>query len=169
MGMDAGTGNDRICQITLAGGCFWDIEAGFRGIPGIRATVVGYTGGDEEGPEYLHVSTGESGHVEAVRIAYDPAEITLPQVLDHFFGLFDPTAPPPEAGVPGSQYRTAVFCHTDADCVAAEAYIRDAEHSGRYDTPVVTVVQRAGPFWPAEACHQQYYEKMANRYQTPLF
>jgi methionine-S-sulfoxide reductase len=167
--MDAGTGNDRICQITLAGGCFWDIEAGFRGIPGIRATVVGYTGGDEEHPDYIRVSTGETGHVEAVRIAYDPAVITFTEVLDRFFGLFDLSEPAPEAGVPGSQYRPAIFCHDDEDCVAAEAYVRDTGTSGRYDKPVVTVIQRAGPFWPAEECHQQYYEKMANRYRTPLF
>ena len=169
MKMDAGTGNDRICQITLAGGCFWDIEAGFRGIPGIRATVVGYTGGDEEHPDYIRVSTGETGHVEAVRVAYDPEVIPLPEILGHFFNLFDPTAPVSEAGVPGSQYRPAVFCHTEEDCCTAQAYIREAEQSGRYGGPFAVVVRRAGPFWPAEECHQQYYEKMANRYRTPLF
>lgn len=169
MGMDAGSENDRICQITLAGGCFWDIEAGVRGIPGIRATVVGYTGGDEEDPDYIGVGTGRTGHVEAVRIAYDPAVITLSEILDRFFGLFDATVPHPEAGVPGSQYRSAVFCHTEEDCRLVQAYLRDAEPPGNPERPVVTMVQQAGPFWPAEACHQQYYEKMANRYQKPLF
>ena len=118
---------------------------------------------------YIGVGTGRTGHVEAVRIAYDPAVITLSEILDRFFGLFDATVPHPEAGVPGSQYRSAVFCHTEEDCRLVQAYLRDAEPPGNPERPVVTVVQQAGPFWPAEACHQQYYEKMANRYQKPLF
>lgn len=158
-----------VCQITLAGGCFWDIEAGFRGLNGILATMVGYTGGDEENPDYTRVSTGKTGHVEAARIAYDPAVITLPAILSRFFCLFDPTAEEPEAGLYGSQYRSAVFCHTEEECLKTRAFIQHEEASGKYNRPIVTPVLPAGAFWPAEEYHQQYYEKIGNRYRTPLF
>ena len=157
-------------EITLAGGCFWDIEAGFRGVDGILATAVGYTGGDTEHPDYGQVSTGTTGHVEAVRIAYDPAIISLPAILSRFFGLFDPTS---EDGQPrhegSSQYRSFIFCHTEEDCRMAQAFIREEEASGKYKSPVVTTVLPAVVFWPAEDYHQQYFEKLGNRYQKPLF
>ena len=121
MGMNADTEHAPPCQITLAGGCFWDIEAGFRGVPGILATVVGYTGGDEENPDYVQVSTGETGHVEAVRIAYDPEVIALEEILSRFFGLFDPTVPEQETGSSRSQISSVIFCHSEEDC---QAYMR---------------------------------------------
>jgi methionine-S-sulfoxide reductase len=161
-----GTG---VGQITLAGGCFWNIEAGFRRVPGILATVAGYTGGDREHPDYTEVSTGTTGHVEAVRIAYDPASIDLMAIFSHFFSLFDPTAEEVPAGCDGSQYRSVIFCHTEEDCRAAETFIRESEASGNYAHPITTVVQPAGIFWPAEDYHQQYYEKLGARYQKPLF
>ena len=143
----SGENGQTICQITLAGGCFWGIEAGFRGVDGILATVVGYTGGDVEHPEYTSVSTGTTGHVEAVRIAYDPAIMPLHAIFSRFFSLFDP----------------------EDDCLAGQAFIRSEDMSGKYPRPVVTTVRPAGTFWPAEDYHQQYYEKMGNRYRTPLF
>lgn len=158
-----------VCQITLAGGCFWDIEAGIRRVPGILATVAGYTGGDEEHPDYTRVSTGTTGHMEAVRIAYDPAVIGLPAILSCFFSLFDPTAEEAPAGSEGFQYRSAIFCHTEEDCRMARVFIREEEASGNYSCPIVTAVRPAGVFWPAEEYHQQYYEKLRARYQKPLF
>ena len=158
-----------VCQITLAGGCFWNIEAGFRGVTGILATVAGYTGGDEEHPDYALVSTGTTGHVEAVRIAYDPATVCLSGILSLFFGLHDPTAEDSQAGFDGSQYRSFIFCHTEEDCRTAQAFILQEEMSGKYAGPIVTAVRPAGEFWPAEDYHQQYYEKMGNRYRQPLF
>ncbi|WAI02500.1 peptide-methionine (S)-S-oxide reductase MsrA [Methanogenium organophilum] len=169
METNAGTEEMEICQITLAGGCFREIEAGLRKIPGILATVVGYTGGGEENPDYIRVSTGETGHVEAVRIAYDPTVIPLSDILDRFFCLYDPTVKEPETGSEGSQYRSAVFCHTEEDCRTTRAFIHAEEKSGNYCGPIVTEVRTAATFWPAEDCHQQYYEKMANRYRKPLF
>ncbi|KAF1078089.1 peptide-methionine (S)-S-oxide reductase MsrA [Methanogenium sp. MK-MG] len=158
-----------VCQVTLAGGCFWNIEAGFRGVFGILATVVGYTGGDEEHPDYTSVSTGETGHAEAVRVAYDPAIISLAAILSRFFGLHDPASEESQAGFDGSQYRSVIFCHTEEDCWTARAFIREEEASGKYTGPVVTAVLPAVTFWPAEDCHQQYYEKLGNRYRHPLF
>lgn len=161
--------NREFSQITLAGGCFWGIEAGFRHLPGILATMVGYTGGDEEHPDYTRVSTGTTGHVEAVRIAYDPAVITLSAILSRFFSLYDPTAEEAPARSEGSQYRSAIFCHTEEDCSAARRFIREEEDSGKYGLPIVTSVRPAGAFWPAEDYHQQYYEKLGARYRKPLF
>ena len=158
-----------IGQITLAGGCFWDIEAGFCRTPGIIATVVGYTGGNEKNPDYTQVSTGTTGHVESVRIAYDLSVITLPAILTHFFSLFDSTAEQMSIGSDGSQYRSAVFCHTEEDCRTTRAFIRKEEVSGKYTGPIMTAVLPAGIFWPAEDYHQQYYEKLRIRYQKPLF
>ena len=165
----SGENGQTICQITLAGGCFWGIEAGFRGVDGILATVVGYTGGDVEHPEYTSVSTGTTGHVEAVRIAYDPAIMPLHAIFSRFFSLFDPTSEVGEPGFSGSQYRSFIFCHTEDDCLAGQAFIRSEEMSGKYPRPVVTAIRPASTFWPAEDYHQQYYEKMGNRYRTPLF
>ncbi|WFN34125.1 peptide-methionine (S)-S-oxide reductase MsrA [Methanogenium sp. S4BF] len=159
----------KVCQITLAGGCFWDIEAGFRRVPGILATVVGYTGGDEEHPDYTRVSTGTTGHVEAVRIAYDPAVIGLSGILSFFFSQFDPMAEEAPAGSDGSQYRSGIFCHTEEDCRMARVFIREEVASGNYSRPIVTPVLPAGVFWPAEDYHQQYYEKLGTRYRKPLF
>ncbi|GAB7015185.1 peptide-methionine (S)-S-oxide reductase MsrA [Methanogenium cariaci] len=161
--------NQVVGQVTLAGGSFWNIEAGFRGVTGILATVVGYTGGDEEHPDYARVSTGETGHVEAVRVAYDPAAISFTTILSRFFNLHDPASDESQAGFDGSQYRSVIFCHTEEDCRTARAFIREEVASGKYTAPVVTVVVPAAPFWPAEECHQQYYEKLGNRYRRPLF
>lgn len=158
-----------IGQITLAGGCFWGIEAGFREVPGILATVVGYTGGGVEHPDYTQVSTGKTGHVEAVRIAYDPNFISLGAILSRFLGLFDPTSEEGQQGSEGPQYRSVIFCHTEEDCRTARAFIREEGASGKYTRPVVTAVNPAGIFWPAEDYHQKYYEKLGNRYRKPLF
>lgn len=158
-----------VCQIILAGGCFWGIEAGFYRIPGILTTVVGYTGGIEEDPDYTQVSTGKTGHVEAVCIAYDPAVITLPAILSRFFSLFDSTAEEVSVGFDGSQYRSAIFCCTKEDCLTVQAFIQEIEASGEYDNHILTAVLPAGTFWPAEDYHQQYYEKIRARYQKPLF
>jgi peptide-methionine (S)-S-oxide reductase len=157
-------------QITLAGGCFWGIEAGFRGVTGILATMVGYTGGDVEHPDYSQVSTGKTGHVEAVRIAYDPAIISLHEILRRFFSMYDPTSGDGQHGYgDSSQYRSFIFCHTEEDCRTARAFIREEEASGMYKCPVVTAVRSAEVFWPAEDYHQQYFEKLGNRYRKPLF
>jgi|GEM_PF-2949202 len=157
-------------QITLAGGCFWGIEAGFRGVTGILATMVGYTGGDVEHPDYSQVSTGKTGHVEAVRIAYDPAILSLHEILRRFFSMYDPTSGDGQHGCgDSSQYRSFIFCHTEEDCRTARAFIREEEASGMYKCPVVTAVRSAEVFWPAEDYHQQYFEKLGTRYRKPLF
>ena len=159
-----------VSQVTLAGGCFWGIEAGFRGVEGILATIVGYTGGNVEEPEYTLVSTGTTGHVEAVRIAYDPVIISLKTILNRFFSLYDPVS---VDGQPVSEslspYRSFIFCHTEEDCRMARTFIKEEEESGKYAGSVVTVVRPAEVFWPAEDYHQKYYEKLENRYKKPLF
>ena len=159
-----------VSQVTLAGGCFWGIEAGFRGVEGILATIVGYTGGNVEEPEYTLVSTGTTGHVEAVRIAYDPVIISLTTILSRFFSLYDPTSVGGEPVSEGlSQYQSFIFCHTEEDCRTARAFIQEEEISGKYTSSVVTLVRPAEVFWPAEDYHQKYYEKLENRYKKPLF
>ncbi|MBT9283517.1 MAG: peptide-methionine (S)-S-oxide reductase MsrA [Hydrogenibacillus schlegelii] len=149
---------------TFAGGCFWCLVHPFDELPGVERVVSGYTGGHVPHPTYEQVSSGTTGHVEAVRITYDPARIAYRTLLERFFRLIDPTDDGGQFADRGPQYRTAVFYHDAEQKEAAEAYIRELEASGRFRRPIVTRVLPAGPFYPAEAEHQDFYKKAPLHY-----
>jgi peptide-methionine (S)-S-oxide reductase len=152
----SGAGNRKA---TFAAGCFWGVEAAFRKMKGVISTRVGYTGGQMKNPTYRDVCTDTTGHAEAVEITYNPAQLSYRQLLDEFFRIHDPTTPDRQGPDFGSQYRSAIFYHDDAQRAAAESLIMQLEKSGRYRQPVVTQVVLATEFFEAEEYHQQYFEK----------
>jgi len=144
---------------TLAAGCFWGVEAAFRQLRGVIGTRVGYTGGNLKKPTYEQVCTDRTGHAEAIEIEFNPELITYDQLLEAFWGLHDPTQLNRQGPDWGSQYRSAIFAHSDAQRQMAEASKTRLEQSGRFSRPVVTQIEPAGEFYPAEEYHQQYLEK----------
>ena len=142
---------------TFAAGCFWGVEEAFRGLGGVVATRVGYTGGHAANPTYEEVCTGRTGHAEAVRVVYDPEVITYDDLLEAFWKSHDPTTPNRQGPDVGAQYRSAIFVHNDDQRQAAEASREKGQR--RLDRPIVTEIVEAGPFYEAEAYHQQYLAK----------
>jgi peptide-methionine (S)-S-oxide reductase len=149
---------------TFAAGCFWGVEASFRKITGVLDTVVGYTGGETENPTYQQVCTHTTGHAEAIQVTYDPAKISYAQLVQAFFDLHDPTTPDRQGPDVGSQYRSAIFYHDEAQKQTAEAVKEELDQSGKYRYPIVTQIVPAVPFYEAEEYHQRYYEKHNLRY-----
>lgn len=146
-------------KATFAAGCFWGVEETFRKVKGVTSTAVGYTGGHTEEPTYKEVCSGTTGHAEVVHLEYDPAEVSYEELLELFWSIHDPTTPNRQGPDVGSQYRSAVFTHTDQQRALASAYKDKLQASGRFARPIVTEVTPAGPFWRAEDYHQRYYEK----------
>ncbi|MBX6323171.1 MAG: peptide-methionine (S)-S-oxide reductase MsrA [Rhodospirillaceae bacterium] len=144
---------------TFAAGCFWGVEAAFRRIPGVRDVTVGYTGGHTENPTYKEVCTDRTGHAEAVRVTYDPAEVSYEALLDAFWTMHDPTQVNRQGPDVGTQYRSVIFVHDAGQEAAARRSKAALEASGRLHRPVATAIVPAGPFWPAEEYHQRYLEK----------
>jgi len=144
---------------TFAAGCFWGVEARLRSLPGVVDAEVGYTGGHVERPGYAEVCRGDTGHAEAVRVSFDPARISYEQLLDAFWDLHDPTQVDRQGPDVGSQYRSAIFVHNEAQRLAAEASIRRLERAGRWRSPIATRIEPASAFWRAEEYHQRYLEK----------
>ena len=149
---------------TFAAGCFWGVEASFRKITGVLDTVVGYTGGETKNPTYQQVCTHTTGHAEAIQVTYDPAKISYAQLVQAFFDLHDPTTPDRQGPDVGSQYRSAIFYHDEAQKQTAEAVKEELDQSGKYRYPIVTQIVPAVPFYEAEEYHQRYYEKHNLRY-----
>ncbi len=149
---------DGMAQATFAGGCFWCIEAAFKEVDGVQKAVSGYTGGHVVDPTYEQVCTGDTGHVEAVRITYDPDTVSYQELLELFFKVHDPTTADRQGPDVGSQYRPVIFYHDAEQKQQAEQYIEKLEQSGPYDE-VVTAVELVDTFYPAEERHQDYYEK----------
>jgi methionine-S-sulfoxide reductase len=157
----------RYQRATFAAGCFWDVEAAFRRVSGIVATVVGYTGGTLEDPDYGQVGRGKSGHAEAVDIMFDPEIFSYEDLLARFWEIHDPTLHGHQGDYTGPQYRSAIYFHTPQQEQAAIASRDTVQASGRWGKkPVVTEILPASRFWPAEECHQQFYEKCAQSYCT---
>lgn len=155
---------ENLQKATFAGGCFWCVEADFDKVDGVVEAVSGYTGGHTENPTYEEVSTGTTGHVEAVQILYDPDRVSYEQLLDVFWSHVDPTDNGGQFVDRGSQYRTAVFYHSDEQRRTAEASKKALNASGRFDKPVATPILEAGSFYPAEDYHQNYYKNHGMRY-----
>lgn len=159
----AETGNNGNRESALfAAGCFWGTEGYFRQLDGVVATEVGYSGGTVPFPSYEQVCTGKTGHAEAIRIDFDPGKITYRELLFHFFRMHDPTSLNRQGGDIGTQYRSAVFTVGNAQRDQAIEVIR--ELGKEYDKPVVTEVRDAGPFFAAEAYHQDYLVKNPGGY-----
>jgi peptide-methionine (S)-S-oxide reductase len=148
-----------MAQATFAAGCFWGVEERFSALPGVTHTEVGYTGGATTNPTYREVCSHRTGHAEAVRLEYDPDEISYEQLLQAFFAMHDPTTRDRQGPDVGSQYRSAIFFHTPEQERAARAAIGELEASGRFKRPIVTEVVAAPVFWRAEDYHQRYFEK----------
>lgn len=148
----------------FAGGCFWCTESDFEKVPGVLEVVSGYTGGHVAHPTYEEVSAGGTGHVEAVKVLYDPARVTYAQLLDWFWRHVDPTDARGQFVDRGSQYRSVIFYADKEQRRLAEASKEKLAASGRFDKPIVTQILPLGPFYPAEAYHQDYYRKNPLRY-----
>ena len=149
---------------TFAGGCFWGMEDLFRAIPGVIGTTVGYTGGDLNNPTYNHVKNGNTGHAETLQIEYDPHRLSYDVLLEFFFRIHDPTTANRQGNDIGSQYRSAIFFHTDEQRQAAEQMIAVVDKSGKWRKPVVTEIVPANTFYPAEDYHQDYLVKNRGGY-----
>jgi peptide-methionine (S)-S-oxide reductase len=142
---------------TLAGGCFWCLEAVFEQVPGVTRVVSGYIGGTLENPDYEAVCSGQTGHAEAVRIEFDPGRISFGQLLGIFFSIHDPTTPNRQGNDIGTQYRSAIFCHDEPQRAEAEEIIASLDERHIWPAPIVTEVAPATEFYPAEEYHQHYY------------
>jgi peptide-methionine (S)-S-oxide reductase len=142
---------------TFGAGCFWCVEAVFDQLEGVEQVVSGYMGGAVENPSYREVCTGETGHAEVVQLTYDPARISYGELLDWFWRLHDPTTLDRQGADIGTQYRSAIFHHSDAQRQTAERSLAEADASGAFDDPIVTEISAASTFYPAEDHHQDYY------------
>jgi peptide-methionine (S)-S-oxide reductase len=146
-------------KATFAAGCFWGVETAFRQVPGVLDATVGYSGGTKDEPTYEDVCTGRTGHAESVEVEFDPERVSYGQLLDVFWENHDPTTRNRQGPDVGTQYRSAVFFHDEAQRLEAEASKERLEKSGRYRRPVVTEISPAQTFWRAEEYHQRYLEK----------
>lgn len=149
---------------TLAGGCFWGVEDLIRKIPGVIETEVGYTGGSIENATYANVRIGTSGHAEAVQVLFDPQKTTYEKILLEFFRLHDPTTVNQQGNDVGTQYRSAIFVDSEEQQKVAHKVIDRVNKSNAWKKPVVTKIEKAGAFWPAEDDHQDYLVKNPNGY-----
>ena len=149
----------------FAGGCFWCVESDFQKVDGVVDVVSGYTGGQTENPTYHEVSGGDSGHVEAVQVLYDPEKVTYEQLLDLFWRHVDPTDDSGQFVDRGAQYRTAVFYDDEEQKLTAEKSKEALNRSGYFDKPIVTEIIKRSIFYPAEERHQDFYKKDPMRYR----
>jgi len=150
---------------TFAGGCFWCMEHPFDELDGVLSTTSGYTGGHKEHPSYEEVSSGSTGHAEAIQIVFDPARISYTQLLDVYWRNSDPTTPNRQFCDVGTQYRPAIFYHSEAQKQAAEASKQALMQHASFGKLIVTEITAASRFWPAEEYHQNYYLKNPIRYK----
>lgn len=146
-------------KATFAAGCFWGVEAVFRGVKGVTSTTVGYSGGRLTNPTYKDVCTDKTGHAEVVEVEYDPSKVSYEELLNLFWECHDPTTLNRQDPDVGTQYRSAIFFHTPEQEAAAKATKAKLQNSGRYKSPIVTEITPASKFYPAEEYHQRYLEK----------
>ncbi|MEJ2236893.1 MAG: peptide-methionine (S)-S-oxide reductase MsrA [Gemmatimonadales bacterium] len=144
---------------TLAGGCFWCLEAVFVRLKGVESVVSGYAGGSVPNPSYELVCTGTTGHAEVVQIAFDPSVVSYRDLLQIFFTIHDPTTLNRQGADAGTQYRSAIFHHTDEQRAVAREVITALTASGVWEDPVVTELIPLDTFYPADEYHQDYYER----------
>ena len=150
---------------TFAGGCFWCVESDFDSVPGVVRTISGYTGGLLINPSYEQVTAGGSGHREAVQIFYDPKKVTYAMLLEIFWRSVDPTDDGGQFCDRGVSYKTAIFANSPEQKRLAEESKRRLQESAVLNRPIITSIETAGPFYAAEAYHQDYYKKNPIRYK----
>jgi peptide-methionine (S)-S-oxide reductase len=148
---------------TLGAGCFWCVEAVFDDLRGVEDVVSGYSGGHAENPTYRQVCDGTTGHAEVIQIKFDPAEISFKEILQVFFSVHDPTTLNRQGADIGTQYRSAIFYHSDEQKRVAEETIAEVNAAGVYDNPIVTEVTPFDKFYVAEDYHQEYFANNANQ------
>jgi methionine-S-sulfoxide reductase len=156
---------DSAAVAIFAGGCFWCMEPPYDKLDGVIATTSGYTGGTKVDPTYKEVSAGGTGHAEAVQITYDPTKVSYEQLLEVFWHNVDPLDAGGQFCDRGDSYRTGIFVRDEEQRRLAEASKQALADSGRFEQPIVTEIVAAGPFYPAEDYHQDYYEKNPVRYK----
>jgi peptide-methionine (S)-S-oxide reductase len=157
-------GTSPMAKATFAGGCFWCMEPPYDELGGVIATISGYIGGTKKNPTYEQVSAGTTGHAEAVQVTYDPTTISYEKLLDVFWRNIDPLTANAQFCDSGSQYRSAIFYHDEAQKNLAEASKKRAQN--RFKQPIVTEIVRATEFYPAEDYHQDYHKKNPIRYKV---
>ena len=152
-------------KAAFAAGCFWCTEEAFEKVPGVLSAVSGYTGGSVKGPSYEQVSSGRTGHTEAVEVTFDPAKVSYEQLLDVFWVNHDPTVKDRQFCDSGSQYRPEIFYHSDEQKKLAEASKAKWEKQKPFKQPLLTPITKVSAFYPAEDYHQDYYKKNALQYR----
>ncbi len=148
---------------TLAGGCFWCLEAVYDELRGVEQVVSGYTGGASPNPSYEAVCSGTTGHAEVVQLTFDPQVASFRELLEVFFTIHDPTTRNRQGADVGTQYRSAIFYHTPEQRETAEQVIVELDAAQIWDDPIVTEIEPLAEFYPAEAYHQDYYQKNPNQ------
>jgi peptide-methionine (S)-S-oxide reductase len=151
--------NDSVQVATFAGGCFWCTEAVFLEVKGVKKIVSGFTGGFVKNPAYREVCNETTGHAEGIQITFDPKEVAYEDLLEIFFATHDPTTLNKQGADVGTQYRSAIFCHSEEQKAKAENYIHLIEKEKLYSNPVVTQIEAVGVFYLAEDYHQNYYNQ----------
>lgn len=150
---------------TFGGGCFWCLESPFDNVTGVTATISGYTGGHVENPTYAQVSSGTTGHAEAVQVHYDPSQVSYADLLEVYWRQVVPTDPDGQFVDRGNQYRTTIFYHDEAQRLVAEDSKQKLDASGLFSEPLVTPIEPAATFYLAEDYHQDYYKKNPDHYK----
>jgi peptide-methionine (S)-S-oxide reductase len=148
---------------TFAAGCFWCVEAIFQNVEGVKTVASGYSGGSIKNPSYKEVCTGRTGHAEAVQITYDPSKVTYPELLEIFWKTHDPTTLNQQGNDVGTQYRSAIFYHSEQQKELAETYKKKLDGSGAFDKPIVTEISPISNFYKAEDYHQDYYNQNSDQ------
>jgi peptide-methionine (S)-S-oxide reductase len=155
--------SDRTEVATLGGGCFWCLEPAYADLQGVEDVVVGYSGGSVPEPSYEQVCTGRTGHAEVVQVEFDPQVISYREILEVFFSIHDPTTLNRQGADVGTQYRSAIFYHTDEQRRVAHELMQELEEEGVWDDPIVTQLVPFEDFYKAEEYHQEYFEKNPNQ------
>jgi len=150
-------------KATLAGGCFWCLEAVYDELKGVEDVVSGYSGGNVPNPSYEMVCSGRTGHAEVVHVSFDPKAISFKEILQVFFTIHDPTTLNRQGPDVGTQYRSAIFYHTPEQKAVAEQVIKDFELAHIWNAPIVTELKPFERFYPAEAYHQEYFSRNPNQ------
>jgi peptide-methionine (S)-S-oxide reductase len=150
-------------RATLGGGCFWCLEAVYQQIQGVHSVVSGYAGGARPNPSYEQICTGATGHAEIVDILFDPQVISFRDLLEIFFVIHDPTTLNYQGNDHGTQYRSVIFTHSDAQTQIAHEIVKELEDSKIYSRPVVTQIDAAPTIYPAEEYHQNYFQQHPNQ------
>jgi peptide-methionine (S)-S-oxide reductase len=153
---------DGMAMATFGAGCFWCTEAVFQRLKGVQSVVSGYSGGSVKNPTYEQVCTGTTGHAEAIQVTYDPKVISFDELLEVFWKTHDPTTKDQQGNDYGTQYRSAIFYHTDEQKLLAEHYKQKLDAAALFPAPIVTEITKYTVFYPAEAYHQNYFNRRSN-------